>query len=100
MLELLDPLLDRVARDQAVGEHRALLTVAMGSVDRLCLTGRVPPWVEQKHVVGGGQVEAGASGFEADQKDSAIRVVLKVVDSLLAVSGRAIEGGVANPQTG
>ena len=56
-------------RDEARDEHRLLLAEPMGAVDRLVLDGRVPPAVEQEHVVGELQVQADAAGAVAHQED-------------------------------
>ena len=87
LLQLEHLLLDRVARDQPVGEHAARLADAVRAVDRLRLDRRVPPRVEQEDVVGRGQVQAQAAGLEADQEQPAVRVVLEPLDARLR--GRA-----------
>ena len=53
--------------DQAVDHHRPVLADAVRAVGGLVLDGGVPPRVDQEHVVGGGEVEAGAAGLERDQ---------------------------------
>src|SRR5689334_21350181 len=52
LLELQDFFLDRIARDQAIGEDATRLTDAVGAVDRLRFDGGVPPGVEEEDVVG------------------------------------------------
>ena len=69
------------SRDQPVGEHLARLADAVRAVDRLRLDGRVPPRVEQEHVVGRGQVQAEAAGLEADQEQPAVGIVLEPLDA-------------------
>ncbi|MNY00594.1 hypothetical protein D3C86_1330940 [compost metagenome] len=68
VLQLLDLFLDAAAGDQLVDEHRLVLADAVGAVAGLGLGGRVPPGVEVDHGIGGGEVEAGAAGLEADQE--------------------------------
>jgi len=51
-----------------VGEDVALLAHTVGAVTGLRFGGRVPPGGEDEDVIGGGQVQAQATGFEADQK--------------------------------
>ena len=67
------------------------LADAVGAVDGLGLDGRVPPGVEQVNVLGGGQVQAEAAGFEADQEDRAVGVGLEPLDLGGAVAGAAVE---------
>ena len=43
----------------------------MAPVDGLSFDGGVPPRVEEIDVVGGGEIEAGAAGFQADREDGA-----------------------------
>jgi hypothetical protein len=63
----------------------------MGAVDGLAFHGWVPPRVEQIDVVGGGQVEAESAGFQADQEQLAVRVVLEALDPGLPIAGAAVE---------
>ena len=41
-----------------------VLPDAVRAIGGLILDGGVPPRVEQEHVIGGGEVEAGAAGLE------------------------------------
>jgi hypothetical protein len=83
--------LDGVAGDEAVGEDGFGLTDAVGTVDGLGFDGGVPPWVEEEDVVGGGEVEADAAGFEGDEEEGAGGIGLKTVDALAAVAGLTVE---------
>ena len=62
-------------------EHGLVLADAMGAVDGLILHRRVPPGIIEDHRIGGGEIEADASGLEADEKDPRAPV-LKIVDLL------------------
>src|SRR5437867_3854494 len=66
LLELPDLFLDRALGEHAVGDDGAILADAMSAVDRLGLDGRIPPRVEQHHVIRAGEVEAGAPCLERD----------------------------------
>ena len=90
-LQLGDLLLDRVPRDQAVGEDVPRLADAVRAVDRLRFDGRIPPRIEQEDVVGGGEVQAEAAGLQADQEHAAVRVGLKPLDARFAVARLAVE---------
>lgn len=57
-LESEDLLLHRVLGHDAVGHDPPGLANAVGAVDGLGLDGRVPPGVEENHVVGCGEIEA------------------------------------------
>ena len=56
---------------QPVDGHRPLLADAVGAVGGLVLDGGVPPGIHVDDVVGGGEVEPGAAGLEADQEEIA-----------------------------
>src|SRR5471032_1259549 len=60
--------LDRVARHQPVDGHRPQLAHAVGAVRGLVFHRRIPPRVHVDHVVGGGQVDADAARFQADEE--------------------------------
>ena len=63
-----DAFLDAVLHDQAVDRHRTLLPDAVRAVGGLVLDGGVPPGIEVHDIVGGGQVQSGAAGAQADQE--------------------------------
>ena len=86
LLEFGDLFLDGPFTAQAVGKHWPWLADAVSPVDRLHLDRRVPPGVQQKDVVGRCEVQAQATGLEADQEDTAIGILLEAVDVCLAVA--------------
>ena len=96
-LQLEHLLLDGVARDEPVGEHGPRLPDAVRAVDRLRLDGRVPPRVEQEHVLGGGEVQAEAAGLQADEKQRAVRRS-GTVDARLSVPRLSVEVLVGQPR--
>lgn len=93
-LELVDAFFDGVGADEFVDEDGFLLSDAVGAVGGLVFCGGVPPGVEVDDGVGGGEVEAGAAGFEGDEEDGD-GGVLELGDELAAVFGFAgeFEGG-------
>ncbi len=91
MLEAEDFFFDGVLGDDAAGVDGFVLADAVGAVDGLGFDGGVPPGVEEVDVVGGGEVEAEAAGFEGDEEEGAGGVGLEMLDALLAVAGFAIE---------
>src|SRR3954468_19387725 len=95
-LELEDLLLGRPLRHEPRGDHIALLANAVRAVDRLRLDRGIPPGVEEKDVVGRGEVEAVAARSEADQKELAVRILLKLFDNRLSVACVPVEIGVAD----
>src|SRR3954470_2114038 len=95
-LELENLLLDRPLRHESSGDHVALLANPVRAVDRLRLHRGIPPGVEQKDVVGRGEVEAVATCSEADQKELAVRILLKFFDNRLSVARVPVEISVAN----
>src|SRR5262249_5918091 len=76
---------------EAISENPPGLADAVCPVDSLHLDGGVPPRVEQKDVIGGGQIEPEASGLQADQKNAACRIGLKTVDPFFSIAGLAVE---------
>jgi hypothetical protein len=67
-----DALLDRAAGHQPVDGDRPLLADAVRAAHGLVFGGRVPPGVDDDHVVGRGQVQAEAAGLQADQEQIAL----------------------------
>ena len=63
-LEQTDLLLDAVFDEEAIGNDFVGLADAVGAVNGLAFDGGVPPGIEEDHIVGGGEVEAEAAGFE------------------------------------
>src|SRR5258708_7731096 len=91
ILQLQDLLLDRVAGNQPVGEHVAILSDAVGTIDRLRFDGRIPPRVEDEHIVGGGQVQPQSTGLQTDEKQRALGIRLKALYLGLPLDGAAVE---------
>ncbi len=58
----------------------------MSAIDGLCLGGRVPPGVGDEAVVGRGEIESEAAGFEADQEDLGLSGG-ELLDLVLAPTG-------------
>ena len=84
----MNPLLDGVLAEQLVDEDRLVLADAVGAVRGLGLGGGVPPRVVVDDGVGGGQVEAGAAGFEGDEEQRGF-AGLEILDEFAAVLGSA-----------
>ena len=84
LLQLEHALLHRVGGHEPLHEHRPVLADAVGAVGGLVFDGGVPPWIEQEHVVGGGQVEPGPAGLERQQQHRRTAGVL--VTSLLTLA--------------
>ena len=82
---------DRVLGDQAIREDLAGLADAVGAVDGLRFDRGVPPGIEQEDVIGRGQIQAEAAGFQADEEQLAVRIVLELLDARLAIAGFAVE---------
>ena len=67
-----DLLLDGAARDEPVDRDRLVLADAVRAIGGLIFDGGVPPRIEVDHVVGAGEVDAGAAGLERDQEQIAL----------------------------
>ena len=68
----------------------------MRAVDRLRLHGGIPPGIEQINVFGGVKIQSQSSGFQADEKQLHVGIVLKLFDGRLAVASAAVEINVGN----
>ena len=107
LLQFPDFFLDRAGRDQPVGVHGLGLANAVRAIDGLRFDGGVPPRIVQHHVAGGGEIEAGAGGAEAEQEHRGVRIALEVADDFLPVLGLAGENvrvdvmrfGIPSPAT-
>ena len=60
---------DGAGGDEFVARDDARLADAVGAVGGLGFGGGIPPRVEVDDGVGGGEVEAGAAGFEREEED-------------------------------
>jgi hypothetical protein len=96
-LQLQHLLFHRVSRDQPVGEDRPRLSDAVRAVDRLRLHRRIPPRIQQKHVLRRRQIQAQPARLQADQKQLAIGTVLEVLDASLAVPRLPVQVLILQP---
>ena len=64
--------LDAALEHELVDGHRSRLADAMGAIGGLLFDRRVPPRIEMDDVVGSGQVDADATGLEAEQEHLAL----------------------------
>ncbi len=64
-----DAFFDRAFGDESIDGHGAKLSHAVGAVGGLVFDSRIPPRIHVQHVIGRCQVQAEASGFQADQED-------------------------------
>ena len=90
MLELLNLGFDTVVDDEFIDEDGLSLTDAVATVGGLAFDGGVPPRVVVDDAVGGGEVEAGAAGAQADEEQRA-GTGLELLHELGAVGGGASE---------
>jgi hypothetical protein len=60
---------DGALGDELVDEDRLVVADVVGAVGRLVFDRRVPPGILMDDRVGGGQIEAGTAGFEADHEE-------------------------------
>ena len=67
-----DLLLDAALEHQAVDRDGPGLAHAVGAVTGLVFHRRIPPGIHVDDVVGGGEVEARATGLEADEEELAL----------------------------
>lgn len=89
--DLIDFFFEGILGDEAVDEDVVLLADAVGAVCRLRLYGGIPPEVVVDDVGGGGEIEAGAGGFQGEDEESCLRVGLEAVHHVLSL----LEGATA-----
>src|SRR5690606_40039459 len=83
--------LDGVAREEAAGKHLLGLADAVRPIDGLRFDRGIPPGVEQEYIPGRSQVQAHATGLDADQEQPALRIGLELLDSCRAITGATVE---------
>src|SRR5262249_16474749 len=81
---------------EAIGKHLTRLANPVRAVDRLGFHRWVPPGVEKINIFSRVQVEPQASGFETDEKQLQVWIVLELLDGHLAIARSAIEIGIRN----
>ena len=91
MDDLIDLFFEGVLGDETVDEDVVLLSDAVGAVCRLRLYGGIPPEVVVDDMGGGGEVEAGAGGFQGENEESRLRVCLEAVHHIFSL----LEGAAA-----
>lgn len=103
VLEEEDFFFDGIWADHAYGDYVFVLADAVSTVDGLVFYGGVPPGVYQVYVIGFGQVEASAAGFEADEEYTHGGIILEGFDgfgTVTGLTGEVREGDVAGLQLG
>jgi hypothetical protein len=83
--DLIDFFFEGVLGDETVDEDVVLLSDAVGAVCRLRLYGGIPPEVVVDDMGGGGEVEAGAGGFQGEDEESRLRVCLEAVHHVFSL---------------
>ncbi len=92
LLEVEDLFFNGIFRDEPVDEDRFLLSDAVCPVCGLSFYGGVPPGVQDDDVVGGGEVQSEAPGFECEQEEWCIGVGGEGMDSMLALFCGGLSG--------
>src|SRR5690606_1864993 len=82
--------------NQPINRYDLVLANAMCPIRRLVFNGWVPPGVVMDHSVGCRQVEATATGLQANEENRYCRVFLKSINSVRPVGGAAIKILVAD----
>lgn len=85
LLELEDFFFDAVFGDEFQGDHIFVLPDAVRPRDGLLLGERIPPGIEDEHVIGGGEVQTRAPGFDGDEEGLYLSVFLEFFDFRLAL---------------
>ena len=91
LLEGEDLFFDCVASNQSISKDAFRLADAVRAIDGLRFDRRVPPGIEQEDILGSGQIQTLTTSFQADQKQLALRIGLKVLDSRAAIASLAIK---------
>ena len=95
-----DFFLDGVLGDEAVGDDRFDLADPVGAINGLGFGGGIPPRIVEDNVAGGGEVKAGAGGFEGEKKDGDGGIGLEFFHEFLTVFGLAGEGEMGDGLAG
>ena len=98
LLQFPDLLLDGAGRDEAVSVDGLGLANPMRAVDGLGFNSRIPPGIVEDNVTGGGKVQAGSRGAQAEQEDGGVRIILERVHhflSILGLAGEDLSGNLA-----
>ena len=69
VLKHTDLLLDRISREETVGNNLVLLSDTVRSINRLVLHRRVPPWIIEDYVRGRGEVESRSTSLQGEKED-------------------------------
>src|SRR5271156_2995083 len=86
--QLIDPILDSAAADELVHENIAGLPNPECPIGCLILDGWVPPTIEMHHMRGGGEIKAGAPGFQGKNEERSQLIVLETPNQFLALRYR------------
>ena len=62
-LQQLDLLLYRVFRNEPVNKHMLILTYPVGTADSLILSCRIPPRIDDEHIIGPREIQSNPSRF-------------------------------------
>jgi hypothetical protein len=96
-LEGEDAFFHRFFRYQVIHQHGTILSEAMGTISRLLLDGRVPPGIEQKHMISGSEIEAEPAGSEGNEHHRGALCVLETVHHSGSISCRSVQPDKTQP---
>lgn len=94
-LQLENLFLDGACGDHAVDHDVVVLADAVGAIDCLVFSSRVPPGVKQEDIISFSEGETEASGLEGDEEHRGA-VLPESPDGLRAVPGGAVKIGKAD----
>ena len=63
----------------------------MSTIDGLRLHSGVPPWIQNEHVVCGGQVQAQSPRLQTDQEHTTVVIRLKSLDPFFTVASLTVQ---------
>ena len=90
---------DGAACNDAVDHDGFCLTDAVGTVGRLIFDSGIPPWIHVNDVVGRGEIQTGAAGFERNQEGITF-AALEGFDAFLSLRGRGLSVKVLEGDAG
>jgi hypothetical protein len=86
-----------VFRYQVIHQNGTILSEAMGTISRLLLNGRVPPGIEQKHMIGGSEIEAEPAGSKGNEHYRWALYILETVHNSGSIPCRSVQPDKIQP---
>jgi hypothetical protein len=84
-------------RYQVIHQNGTILSETMGTIGRLLLDSRIPPGIEQKHMISGSEIEAEPTGSEGNEHHRGALCVLETVHHSGSIPCRSVQPDKIQP---